>query len=332
MAKIFPTSVANLLYSKFAPSAPGTSAFTLRDYVVGGRFSGSGFARFADYLCPAATSSNISGRFAGLFGVEQSDIDQMNMPEEDGGCPDGSPYSIPVVGALNRDDPLLVNLLNVTPSQTGDDLAQGNEGSLRLDYIFGSADSLFAQMNWARSTDQFGGGNLVRGFPTPVKLTTPNFQLSYIHTFKPTLMNEFRAGYTGSVSTTEAAFPGVPSILFDDSTLGFGSASGIPEVFHEGIYSYADSLTLNRGKHNMKGGWIFAGISRMAMRTSVVHPTTSSIRCFLRLTLPTEKARALIPASRAENRPILRPVSAIGETGRLGCTSRRTGSHAAVGP
>ena len=254
VAKIFPTSVANLLYSSFAPSAPGTSAFTLRDYVVGGRFSGSGFARFADYLCPAATSSNISGRFAGLFGVEQSDIDQMNMPEEDGGCPDGSPYSIPAVGALNRDDPLLVNVLNVAPSQTGDDFAQGNEGSLRLDYIFGQADSLFAQMNWARSRDQFGGGNLVRGFPNPVKLTTPNFQLSYIHTFKPTLMNEFRAGYTGSVSTTEAAFPGVPSILLDDSTLGFGSASGIPEVFHEGIYSYADSLSLNRGKHNMKGG------------------------------------------------------------------------------
>ena len=109
-------------------------------------------------------------------------------------------------------------------------------------------------MNWARSSDQFGGGNLVRGFPTPVKLTTPNFQLSYIHTFKPTLLNEFRAGYTGSVSTTEASFPGVPSILLDDSTLGFGAYSGAPEVFHEGIYTYADSLSLNRGRHKLKAG------------------------------------------------------------------------------
>lgn len=254
VAKTFPTSVANLLYSRFAPSATGTPAFTSRQYVVGGRFSGSGFTRFADYLCPAGTSSSISGRFADLFGVEQADVDQMNMPEEDGGCPGGSPYSNPFVGALNRDDPLLVNVLNITPSQTGDDFAQGNEGSLRLDYIFGSADSLFAQMNWARSSDQFGGGNLVRGFPTPVKVTTPNFQFSYIHTFKPTLLNEFRAGYTGSASTTEASFPGVPSILLDDSTLGFGAGSGIPEVDHEGIYSYSDSLTLNRGKHNLKGG------------------------------------------------------------------------------
>ena len=89
-----------------------------------------------DYLCPAGTSSSISGRFASLFGVEQADIDQMNMPEEDGGCPGGSPYSNPMVGALNRDDPLLVNVLNITPSQTGDDFAQGNEGS------FGSTTSL----------------------------------------------------------------------------------------------------------------------------------------------------------------------------------------------
>ena len=256
VAKIFPTSVANLLYSSFAPSATGTPAFTLasvrcRRQVLRFRVHAlRGLSVSRRDRAPA----DISGRFASLFGVEQADIDQMNMPEEDGGCPGGSPYSTPIVGALNRDDPLLVNVLNITPSQTGDDFAQGNEGSLRLDYIFGSADSLFAQMNWARSTDKFGGGNLVRGFPTPFKLTTPNFQFSYIHTFKPTLLNEFRAGYTGSVSTTEAAFPGVPAILFDDSTLGFGAYSGLPEVFHEGIYSYADSLSLNSGKHNVKGG------------------------------------------------------------------------------
>ena len=256
MAETFPTSVANLLYSKFKPSTTGTPAFTLRNYVVGGRFSGSGFARFADYLCPAATggSAEISSRFASLFGVQQADIDQLNMPEEDNGCPGGSPYSIPSAGALNRDAPLLVNVLNTSPAQTDGDLAQGNEGSLRLDYIFGSADSLFAQMNWARSTDRFGGGDPVRGFLTPIRLTTPNFQLSYIHTFRPTLLNEFRAGYAESASTIEASFPGVPQILLDDSTLGFGSYSGFPEIYHQGIYSYADSFSLSWGKHNVKGG------------------------------------------------------------------------------
>ncbi|MGH9544923.1 MAG: TonB-dependent receptor domain-containing protein [Terriglobales bacterium] len=252
----FPTSVASLLYSKFAPSASGTPAFTSRDYVVGGRFSGSGFTRFADYLCPAATdgTGTISNRFASLFGVEQADIDQMNLPEADSGCPGGSPYSAPVIGALNRDDPLLVNVLSVTPSQTDGDFAHGNEGSLRLDYIFGPADSLFAQTNWSRSTDQFGGGNLVRRFPMPIRLTAPNFQLSYIHTLNPNLLNEFRAGYTGSISTTDTAFPGVPSISFDDSTLGFGAGSEYPETFRESIYTYADSLSLNHGKHKLKAG------------------------------------------------------------------------------
>jgi hypothetical protein len=148
---VFPTSVANLLYSKFAPSTPGTLAYTLRDYVVGGQFSSSGLASFADYLCPGRTdgTGDVSPKFASLFGVEQADINQMNLPEENGGCPGGSPFPAPIAGALSRDTPFLVNVLNNAPSRRNN-----NEGSLRLDYNFRSRDSLFAEMNWARSIDQ----------------------------------------------------------------------------------------------------------------------------------------------------------------------------------
>ncbi len=48
----FPNSISSLLYSHFAPSNSGSPAFSLRDYVNGGQFSGSGFANFGDYLCP----------------------------------------------------------------------------------------------------------------------------------------------------------------------------------------------------------------------------------------------------------------------------------------
>ena len=86
----FPNSVAALLYKNFPPSTQGTPLMTLRDYVTSpdGPFSGSGFSSFAEYLCPGsldpggfnpAAAAALSNRFAQLFGVEQADIDQMNL-------------------------------------------------------------------------------------------------------------------------------------------------------------------------------------------------------------------------------------------------------------
>ena len=113
----FPDSISSLLYSNFAPSNSGSPAYTLRDYVNGGQFSGFGFANFGDYLCPNSDSgitNAISNKFAALFGVEQADIDYMNQPAN---CPRGSPYSTSVAGAFGRDLPFLVNVLNVGKSQ-----------------------------------------------------------------------------------------------------------------------------------------------------------------------------------------------------------------------
>ena len=252
VAKAFPNSVANLMYSNFAPSKPGVPDLSVRDYVLGGNYSGSGFTSFANYLCPDLTDQTglISNKFATLFGVQQSDINEMN----NGGCPSGSPFSSPVVGLLKRTDPLLERVLSTTPSQGAGDLSEGNEASLRLDYNFGSRNTLFAEMNWALSTDRFGGGNLARGFPTPTRTASPNFQLTYIHSFGPTLINEFRGGYGGSLTSTRATLPGVPALYLDDGTLGFGSGGNLPESFHESIYTLSDSVALNRGKHDLKLG------------------------------------------------------------------------------
>ena len=227
----FPNSISSLLYSNFAPSNSGSPAFTLRDYVNGGQFSGSGFANFGDYLCPNSDigiTSAMSNKFAALFGVEQADIDYMNQPAN---CPSGSPYSTPVAGAFGRDLPFLVNVLNVGKSQVAENLFNGNEASIRLDYNLSSNDRLFGQFNWSKAADQFYGGNptQLRGFYNPSTTTTPNFQFSYIHTFTPTLLNEFRAGYAGNDSSVQAGLPGVPSIVFDDGTVGFGAYNGYPQ-------------------------------------------------------------------------------------------------------
>jgi hypothetical protein len=84
-------------------------------------------------------------------------------------------------------------------------------------------------------------------------VTTPNFQFSYIHAFSPTVLNEFRAGYAGNGSDVTVDIPGAPNIGLDDGTLGFGSDSN-PRTFHENIYTYADMVSINHGKHNLRAG------------------------------------------------------------------------------
>jgi len=252
----FPDSISSLLYSNFAPSNSGSPAYTLREYVNGGQFSGSGFANFGDYLCPNSDlgiTSAISNKFAALFGVEQADIDYMNQPDN---CPSGSPYSTQVPGAFGRDLPFLVNVLNVGKSQVAENLFNGNEASVRLDYNLSSNNRLFGQLNWSKAADQFYGGNpmQLRGFYTPSTTITPNFQFSYIHTFTPTLLNEFRAGYAGNDISAQAGPPGVPGVFFDDGSVGFGSYSGYPQIFNENIYNYVDLVSLSHGKHSLKGG------------------------------------------------------------------------------
>ena len=250
----FPNSVSSLLYSNFAPSGHGVPLETLREYL---EQPGRRFSTFAQYLCPANTDGDtgtpgvISRKFASLFGVEQADIDQMNSA---GNCPGGSPYSAPMAGAFNRDSNFLETILDPNKSQVSDDLSDGNEASLRLDYNLGRKDRFFSQFNWARSEDNYSAENSLRGFTNPSTLTTPNFQLSFIHTFTPTVLNEFRAGYSLNESVVAVPLPGVPALSTDDGILGFGTPEGLPQSFRENIYNYSDLVSITHGKHNLKAG------------------------------------------------------------------------------
>src|SRR5512135_1996588 len=236
VVQAFPDSIAALLYSNFPPDVPTGSSLTLNDYVSGG-LSSSGLTSVAQYLCPDVTSPAIASKFANLLGVTAEDRIELGQ----GGC-----SSIPAeqTGAFNRSAPFLVDTVAVLKSQnqrfsSNGNLFQGNEASLRLDYNFRPKDRIFSQMNWSRATDRFGALSeltSLRGFNLPFKYTTPNFQLSYIHTFSSSVLNELRAGYAGNISAAETTLPGVPDVAFDDGTIGFGSYSGYPNFFKENIY------------------------------------------------------------------------------------------------
>ncbi len=257
----FPDSVAALLYSHFPAKGPSTPSLSLRQYVNQGL--GAGFTSFGEYLCPANTDGgtnhpgNISRRFASLFGVEEADIEEMNAH-----CPGGSPYAVPQAGTFNRDTEFLQKTLNSQGSQQDGSLFNGNEASFRFDENFSEKTRMFSQVNWSHADDRLSGTNAVRGITSPSTDAAVNFQFSLIHLLSQSMLNEFQAGYVLNANAIAVDLPGLPSI--DDGTLGFGA--GQPSDFREHIYSYGDTISLIRGKHNVK----FGGKLRRDMENSEI--------------------------------------------------------------
>jgi len=115
---------------------------------------------------------------------------------------------------------------------------------------------MYFQFNWEKQTDGFGPCNAscTRGFSNPNTNYFPAGTLSWVHTFSPTILNEFRAGYTQNNTGISTNHPGVPQVSFSDGTAGFGSYSGYPQFFKEHIYTYSDMVTISHGNHNMHIG------------------------------------------------------------------------------
>ena len=252
----FQNSVASFMMNQFPASVAGSNPLTADDYVGGG----FGFSdNFADYLCPdnypaSGPGSEIPRKFAALFGYTPGGAD-------DAGC--ANPLSSLGVGAtaglLGRNAPFLLNSVLRAGSQAKDNLFNGNEASARIDYNFSQSGRLFTQFNWQRTDDRYGPFNAslsaARGFTAPTKGDFPNFQLSYVQTFGPRVVNEARVGYTLNKTTTGASHAGVPQIAFDDgATAGFGAYNGYPQFFKDHVYTYSDMVSINRSSHSIKIG------------------------------------------------------------------------------
>ena len=246
-------SVAALLYGTFTPSVAGSTLFTMNDYVLGG-LSSSGLTSYEGYNCPDNTSAAIAARFQSILGV---------LPTDDySGCSVTPASQAGTIGRTATGSTLALQNSSVAlfKSQTGSGINQnlfnGNEATLRLDYNWNTKNRLSVNYNDARTTDGFGpcSSSCTRGFTNPIKGRTPNGQFSFIHTFSPAILNDFRAGYTQNVSLINTAQGGVPSTAFDDGAVGFGSYSGYPQFFKENIYTYSDMVAITHGNHNIKIG------------------------------------------------------------------------------
>jgi outer membrane receptor protein involved in Fe transport len=251
-------SVASLLYQNFVPRLSGATAATLDDYVLGGS-SPSGLKGYAQFLCPDNTSTSIAARFATIMGVTPADIATMSSPNFKG-TGKGACSSIPSAqaGTMARNAPFELDSVAIFGSQiqTIGNLFNGNEASGRIDFNPNASNRLFLQFNWLKTTDIFGpcSDACTRGFANPARNIYPSGMFSYVKTFSPTVLNEFRAGYTQNNTGVSVSVPGVPQVLFGDGTAGFGSYNGYPQFFKEHIYTYSDMVSISHGSHNIKVG------------------------------------------------------------------------------
>lgn len=150
----------------------------------------------------------------------------------------------------------------------------------KVDHRLSDKNSMFARYSWASSSQPDPGSfdGFIGGGSTTVRKAT-SAVLSDTHLFRPTVVNEFRAGYTRHDSSiyglgptgvdfarqnNVALFPfpvqAFPSIVFNysgqvNTNAQFsGIGGGDSNLAIENTFQYSDNLSINHGSHNFKTG------------------------------------------------------------------------------
>jgi hypothetical protein len=275
-------SVAGVLYKNFLPTVGGATAFTTDQYIANVTSNDTGLSTYADYVCPDTYVNNfgvsnaqaniMATRMQNLLGVVAGvdNTTPLSFPNDTVLQPTCSTPLTSKPGFIGRNPitgastmPFQLSGVSLVKAQTGAfgnvaNLFNGNEWSIRLDYVPSTANRFTVNWNQSRTTDTYGPCGdpaCARGFYNPEIIRSPNGQFSFLHTFSPKILNEFRAGYSQNASPLlNVAQGGVPAIGFDDGSAGFGSYSGYPQFFKENVYTYAEMVSVSHGNHNMKIG------------------------------------------------------------------------------
>jgi hypothetical protein len=152
---------------------------------------------------------------------------------------------------------------------------------VRIDHAITSSNTLFGRFSLSNQTNpQPGTFDGFIGGSNTLYRNIRQFVLSDTHVFSPTVVNEARAGYTrhnGSrivddvdegvefaLQNNVALFPfpvkGFPGIAFHFSGEATGSTQfdgwggGSSDLNYENRFHFADTVSITRGKHNLKAG------------------------------------------------------------------------------
>ena len=158
----------------------------------------------------------------------------------------------------------------------------------RLDHQVGSRDDLAVRYSFANRDffEPFGNGNstAIPGFGNEVPRRAQNFMASETHAFSPTMLNEFRFGFTrvandvllqNRAGLTNATFglpaPATPrdSGLSSISVPGFsslGDESNNPQSGATNTFQLLDTVTMVRGRHVTRVGFDYRRLGQNAFR------------------------------------------------------------------
>jgi Carboxypeptidase regulatory-like domain/TonB dependent receptor-like, beta-barrel len=130
--------------------------------------------------------------------------------------------------------------------------------SVRYDQHLTDRDSLNVHWlydNFPTTNSGIGGDFFNPAFPSIAQSRSQNGAIGWTRTLSPDILNELKFSYLRSHADFPCTACQVPSIgPIDASSVGFGSASALPQGFTENTFQYQDNLSIIHGRNSFKVG------------------------------------------------------------------------------
>lgn len=263
-----PNSISALLYGKFPGPNPTKGFLTVDDVIA---TNGSDFYLNPCFISqglgvgsPAYTGGpnwgnpqTVANNLARVIGVTAAENAAIQA-DITANCP-GLGFTAPAIqaGAISRLTPMLGLVDAKFGTRTQGVFYNGDQFIGRVDYQ-GEKNRIFGRFfhSLQKDPNRTTLGSQIRGFTVPFSAYFPTAAFGFVRNFSPSVVNEFRAGYTRNQATyiPDPSHFGVPQILYDTGEVGFGSYNGYPQFFHENVYNYSDMVGIVKGKHSLKLG------------------------------------------------------------------------------
>ena len=269
---------------------------------VGGPIKKDRLFFFADYLgfryhsgglaaATVPTALMRTGDFSELLGSQYGNV-QLYNNQNGQGYANATKYvnnQIPIVNPAAKflfANPTALPMPNATPvPNAGDYLnyegftkgqTENNQGDVRVDFKATSRDAIMGRYTYGDALDSTSHTVAPVYFPSDNDYPFQSIVTNWVHTFSPSMVNEFRAGYTRTVFDegvpndpsgifgadgdskiglpfANQPFAGFSHIVFDSNETDLGTQA-IVDQFHENNFYYGDNLTWQRGTHTLKFG------------------------------------------------------------------------------